>query len=177
VTALAPATDRVASLRAEFDSVFALPPRDAREEWTDMLAVTVHEDAYAMRLSELAGLYVDKPVTPLPAAGTTVRGLVGFRGAVVVVYDLAALLGAPRAASCRWLVAAADNPAVALAFARFDGHVRASADQIAVAEAGSRSPWREVLHVDGAVRPIVSLSTVLERIVGPAESGRRSNQP
>jgi purine-binding chemotaxis protein CheW len=177
VTAFAPAGLRVDALRTEFDSVFALPPRAALDEWTELLAIAVGDDPYALRLSELAGLYADKPVTPLPGAPADVRGLAGFRGAVVVVYDVAALLGAPRAAACRWLVAAAANPAVALAFARFEGHMRARPEQIAVADdTGPGAPWNEVLHADQAVRPIVSVPALLELIERPTRPSRQGSE-
>jgi purine-binding chemotaxis protein CheW len=164
-------------LRTEFDSVFALPPLVELEQGVDLLAIAVGDDPYALRLSELAGLYVDKPVTPLPAAPAGVRGLAGFRGAVVVVYDVAALLGAPMAVACRWIVATAANPAVALAFGRFDGHVQARPDQIAVArDAGADTPWREVLDAGETIRPIVSISTVLDRIERPAWPSREGSR-
>jgi purine-binding chemotaxis protein CheW len=173
VTALASVGTHVEALRAEFDTVFAQPPRAEREQWTDLLAVAIGDERYALRLSELAGLHVDKPVTALPAAPAAVRGLAGFRGAVVVVYDLAVLLGAPRPTSCRWIVTSVANPAVALAFGRFDGHVRVQDEQIAVSDdTGAGAPWHEVLHADGTVRPIVSVPALLERIERPVGSAR-----
>ena len=49
--------------------------------------------AYAIRLSEIAGLHADKKITRVPGSHAALRGIAGFRGAMLPVYDLHVLLG------------------------------------------------------------------------------------
>jgi purine-binding chemotaxis protein CheW len=92
-------------------------------------------------------------------------GIAGFRGAVLPVYDLAMLLGYPRAISPRWLVAIAVTP-VALAFDSFDGYLNVR-DAAIVPEARPEERERhvrEVVQTVDLVRPLISLASVLEWI-------------
>jgi len=153
--------DRVLALRAEFDSAFAAPLRPARDQWTDLLTIRVGTTPYALRADELAGLHVDKTVTAVPGAPAAVRGLAGFRGSVVVVWDLAVLLGGAAEPGARWIVVAAADPEAAFSFGGFDGHVRV--DGAAIAPDDDTSPHPTV-SVDGVVRTIVALPALLAEI-------------
>jgi len=81
------------------------------------------------------------------------------------VYDLRVLLGHPKAGTPRWLLVSAP-PQVALAFDRFDGHLRVPRVAIASAEpSDARSPHlRETVRSEGLVRPIIGIASVLEAI-------------
>jgi purine-binding chemotaxis protein CheW len=166
MTALAPVSaDRVSELRADFDAAFAQPARPERNEWVDLLAIRVGDVPYAVRVADLAGIYVDKAITAVPGSPAAVRGLAGFRGAVVVVYDLAVLLGGAGGAAGRWIAAAAADNQVAFAFTQFDGHVRVDSDAFALgADDADGSRARETVHVSGVVRPIIRVSTLLDTI-------------
>ena len=53
-------------------------------------------DPHALRINDIAGLYADMKITPCPSPVPAVaRSSPAFRGEVVPVYDLAALLGYP----------------------------------------------------------------------------------
>ncbi|AEV86025.1 chemotaxis protein CheW [Actinoplanes sp. SE50] len=156
-------TDRVLSrverLRAEFDHSFAVPLRTLDDESVELLAVGVGGRAYALRLSQTSGLYPNRPVTPLPTTVPALRGLAGFAGVVVPVYDLAALLGHPIAEQPRWLVLAAGSPPLALAFHQLDHHVRVpSADVVdGSGAASSRGCLRGMVRLPDGDRPIVDV--------------------
>ena len=64
-------TDRIAELRDAFDSAFARTPLLAADDHEDLLAIRVGGNSYAVRLSEVSGLYADKLVTALPGAPRT----------------------------------------------------------------------------------------------------------
>jgi purine-binding chemotaxis protein CheW len=167
VTSLAiPTTERVSHLREAFDSTFALPPRIA-DESVDLLAIRVAGTPYALRLDEIAGLYVDKVVTPVPGCPPSLRGIAGFRGTVVVVYDLRALLGGARGGPCRWLVTVAAESMLAFAFDHFEGHRRVPVSAIA-GEQGAETV-REAVQLGDLMRPIVRLSMLIDRITKPRE--------
>jgi purine-binding chemotaxis protein CheW len=156
---------RAAALRQAFDASFAQAPVVAARAAHDLLALTVGGDGYVIAIQEIAGLAVDRPLTPLPTPVPELTGLAALRGAIVPVYDLALLLGYPRPASARWLAVAAGAP-LALAFERFDGYVRRPAADITFEAAdGIRGGHvRAIARADGWARPVVTVHAVLETI-------------
>jgi chemotaxis signal transduction protein len=174
-------SDRVAALRLAFDRSFASVPAPANTSHLDLLAIRVGTTPYALRIAEIAGLFADKPIAPLPTMVPELLGIIGHRGAILPVYDLGALLGDPsiaatNGASPRWLALAAGKP-IALAFARLDGHARIANDALVLQDGDAHAGHdrgdrtvRPVRHVreharlDDRVRPIVSIASVLEAI-------------
>jgi purine-binding chemotaxis protein CheW len=150
---------RIERLRREFDRSFAEPVRRHDEEHVELLAVRAGGRPYALRLAQTAGLYPDRPVTPLPGPLPALLGLAGFAGTVVPVYDLAALLGHPAAERPRWLVLATGGPPLGLAVHVLDGHVRVAADAIVAEQAREGLPGclRGIVGLDGASRPLVDV--------------------
>ncbi|TMH05963.1 MAG: chemotaxis protein CheW [Betaproteobacteria bacterium] len=130
-----------------------------------MLAIRLRGDPYALRLAGIAGLFADKPLTRLPGSAREFLGLAGFRGTVVPVYDLRALLGHGRTEAPRWLVVAA-GAIVALAFDGFDGYLKLPPERIAPSAAGDACFHVHELArpADGALRPLVNLGSVLMAI-------------
>ncbi len=155
-------TDSAATLRRAFDRSFGLPPPAAHAAFEDFLAIRMGGAAYAVRLSEIAGLHSGRTVVPIPRTAPELLGIVGLRGTVVPVFDLRGLLGCPEGAHPRWLMLARAPQPVALAFEQFDGHVR-----IAGAPVPALTTSR---HISGAVlvagvpRPIIDMASLLEAI-------------
>lgn len=154
-------------LRQTFDRSFARVPHTETD--TDivenLLAVRVGSRPYVLRLAEVSGLFVDKKITWLPSPMSELLGIAGLRGTVLPVYDLGMLLGCTRAAAPRWLLVTAATP-VGLAFDGFDGYLSVRLETIVPevrAEAHERHV-REVVQADHLVRPLVSLTSVLETI-------------
>ena len=156
---------RAAELRLAFDRAFAEPIRLDTSLKVDLLAVRVDTQAFAIRLSEISGLFADKKITPVPGSHAALRGIAGFRGAIVPVYDLQILLGHSSTATPRWLVIAAAAP-VGLAFEAFEGQLRVSQD--AILPQPSRPEFRgyarEFLRTENFVGPIMHLPSVLDAI-------------
>jgi chemotaxis signal transduction protein len=156
---------RAGELRLAFDRAFAEPIRLDTTLKVDLLAVRVDGRAFAIRLSEINGLFADKKITPVPGSHAALRGIAGFRGAIVPVYDLQILLGHSSTATPRWLVIAAAAP-VALAFEAFEGQLRVSQD--AILPQPSRPEFRgyarEFLRTENFVGPIMHLPSVLDAI-------------
>lgn len=150
---------RAGQLRDQFDRSFAEPVRRRDVEYVELLAVQAGGSPYALRLSQTSGLYPDRPVTPLPGPLGALLGVAGFGGTIVPVYDLAALLGHPVPARPRWLVRAAGEPPLAVAFHELDGHIRVPAASI-IAETGggaARGSVRGMVPLADGIRPIVDL--------------------
>jgi purine-binding chemotaxis protein CheW len=176
---------RLAELREEFDRSFADPPRSAVAGHDDLLAIRAGGVRYALRLTQAAGLFPDRPVTRLPGPLGALLGVAGFRGAIVPVYDLAAVLGTGGTPGRRtddehgprWLVLAAGQPAVALAFAELDGHLRIPSDGLVeeVAGHGPHGCLRGIVPLPGGARPIVDVPAV--RAAVAAAVGRVTAPP
>jgi chemotaxis signal transduction protein len=161
-------TGRAAELRRDFDRSFAVAPMSADAARQDLLAVCLATRRFALRLSDIAGLFVDKKVVSVPGSGPTLLGIAGFRGALAPVYDLQKILGlaaiqAP-GARARWLVIAAEAP-VAFAFEAFEGQLRVSPAAIRAQAANDRQGFTTCfVETEGVLRPIIELSSVLKLI-------------
>jgi purine-binding chemotaxis protein CheW len=184
-------TSRLAELRESFDRSFADPPRQEVAGYDDLLAIRVGGLRYALRLTQAAGLFPDRPVTRLPGPLPALLGVAGFRGAIVPVYALAAVFGTGSTDAGegvsgkrpRWLVLAAGNPPVALAFEGLDGHLRVPRD-VLVEEATGHGPHgclRGIVPLADGARPIVDVPAVraavldaVQRVAAPstAHEGR-----
>jgi purine-binding chemotaxis protein CheW len=158
-------SERAAELRREFDRAFAEPFRPGTTAREDLLGMRAGAQAYAIRLCEIAGLHAGKKITRVPGSDTALCGIAGFRGALLPVYDLQALLGHSSAETPRWLVIAAAAP-IALAFEAFEGHLRASRDEIVPQSVRPEVPRyaRELVRTKNFIGPILHLPFVLEAI-------------
>jgi chemotaxis signal transduction protein len=155
---------RAAQLRRDFDSSFAKPPLAGGETGQDLLAIRLGTRRFAIQLSEIAGLYADKKITPVPGAAAGMLGIAGFRGLILPVYDLQVLLDRSSSSASRWLVVAAGAP-VAFSFEAFEQQLRVSPRAIKRERARAKSGFtREFIQTDGVLRPIIELSSVLEAV-------------
>lgn len=154
-------------LRAAFDGSFA-EARRAPEEIEDVLAIVVGGLPHAIRMQEIASLFVDRAITPVPTRRSEVIGISGFRGAFVPVFDLAVLLGHPPAVAPRWIVVAATAP-IALAFGGFEQHLRVARDAIVPYAVVERSPvhLRDIVRANGQLRPLIGITSLIDVITRP----------
>lgn len=168
----APLDERVARLRRSFDEAFAAPAVAATGDVESLLALSIAGHPYAIRISELSGLFVERKVVPLPGSGPECLGLAGIRGALVPVYRLSALLGYRGLDEpSRWLVLCRADDPVALSFTELGGHLRASRSQLVATEGAAIGPHvGESVRIDETLRSVVRISTVLQEI-------RRKAQP
>lgn len=167
--------EQAAKLRTAFDRAFAAPLRPDAAITYDLLAIRVGAEPYAVRLSDVNGLFVDRRITRIPGNNTSLLGIAGFRGAIVPAYSLSALLGQSQPQAPRWLVIAAAPP-VALAFDLFEGHLRATADAILPQQSHAqiRGYAPNFVRNGGIVRPILDLVSVVEALVQePSEPTHR----
>jgi chemotaxis signal transduction protein len=156
---------RAAELRRDFDRGFAEPPLVGSDTRQNLLAIRLGARRLAIRLSEIAGLYADKKITPVPGATTGMLGIAGFRGAILPVYDLQSLLHLSSSQAPRWLVVAAAAP-VAFSFEAFEEQMRVPADSIKCEQTEAKSSFmKEFIQTEGVLRPIIQLSAVLKAVM------------
>lgn len=160
------AATRAEQLREEFEASFANAPAVKRDERRDLLAIRVGRGAFALHLADVKGLFLDKPITSLPTPISELLGIASFRGGLVAVYDLRALLGFETTGSARGLVLVSHRgKLVGLAFDALEGHRRELPEAFAPAE---DRHVREVLKTETDARAIVDVASVLAAIEGRA---------
>jgi purine-binding chemotaxis protein CheW len=131
----------------------------------ELLAIQAGAHACGLRLNDIAGLFVDKRITRVPHSAGALRGVAGFRGALVPVYDLQALFTYGRAQQPRWLVIVSDK-LLALAFDTFVRQLRVEPAQIVPHSTRIQVPGftREFVRSQTFTGPILHLPSVLEAI-------------
>lgn len=159
-------TSHVEILRANFDRGFAEPVREMLRETDDFLAIRVGGDPYALRLAEITRVFVDRRITPVPSRAAHLLGVAGFRGALVPIYDLAAVLRRPSTAAPRWTIIVDAPTPLGLGFEHFESHRRVDRASVVVdSRSGEgRSYTRAALHDDGVVRPILDLRSIFDSL-------------
>jgi chemotaxis signal transduction protein len=159
-----------AALRNTFDAGFAAATVSRTEQLEGLLAIRVGSDPYALRISQIAGLHADLRIVAIPSPVAEVLGIVGLRGTMAPVYDLAALLRYPPATSPRWMVLAVGSQPVGLAFEGFEAHVQVDQASLVGDEhkaSGSATTQRHLrgsVRVGGVLRPIIHIASLVEMI-------------
>ncbi|HEX9707391.1 MAG TPA: chemotaxis protein CheW [Steroidobacteraceae bacterium] len=169
---------RAAEFRAAFDRTFAEPIRIETARTTDLLAIRVAGDRYALALAQVAKLLGGPRVTPVPGPVAELVGIASDRSVIFPVYDLGRLLGREASEGAPyWIVVAAGPVAMGFAFDGFDGHVRVRNDAIVARPPGDagRRFLREVVETPAAALPLIDIPSVIESIeatVRGAASGK-----
>jgi purine-binding chemotaxis protein CheW len=170
VIGTAPVVGTAAALRSAFDESFAVAAASKLERLEGLLAIRVGGDPYVLRLSQITGLYADRRIVAVPSPVVQLLGIVGLRGMMSPVYDLAALLRYPPAVSPRWMVLAGGSQPVGFAFEGFDAHVQVSEASLVSGEdqpvgaVTTRQHARGSIRVAGALRLIIQIASVVETI-------------
>jgi purine-binding chemotaxis protein CheW len=157
--------DRATTMRQAFDQSFAEARSPDLKAGEDLLAIRVGPEPYALRLSEIGGLFADRKIVQIPGGTPALLGIAGFRGAIVPVYDLDQLLGHRPVRAWRWLAMAAGTR-VAFAIDTLDGllHVAPGAIVRQQADRQPRQHVREFACTAELVRPIVYLRSILDAV-------------
>ncbi len=159
---------RAAELRHAFDAAFAQPTVASVETASEgFLLVRIDATGYALRLSEIAGVFAGRKIVPLPSTLGEQLGLTAVRGAILPVYDLGALLGRARASAPRWLAVTASTPPLALAFDALERHARVALDALAPASGqalGDDGALSQVLRAGDTIYPVVRTTALIDAL-------------
>jgi chemotaxis signal transduction protein len=165
-----PLSQRAAALRQSFDQAFAQAPAGAAASSQAFLAVGIGGDDYALRLSDVTELYVDKKVVPLSSHSPDLLGIASFRGVLVPIFDLRLLLGYSASAWPRWLVLTQLDLSVGLAFDRLDGYLTVTSDAVVPAAETRRKHLAEAVSADGLARPVIDVASIVNSIGAQLQS-------
>lgn len=163
-----PWVDKVMAMRRAFDESFTSLPLPEGQPQADVVAIRVEGRPYALPLADLRAIVADRRLVALPSAAPDFLGLAGWRGTLVPVFDLAALLGHGRSrAAPRWLaVCRAGTGTVGLAVDAYEGIFRVPTSALHAAQAASAEAGAApgvVPHADGH-RPLVPLPAIIAKL-------------
>ncbi len=162
------------SLREQFDRSFALAPTLPATGSVNLLMICIGSERHAIRLADISGLHADRRILALPSAMPELLGVTGFRGQIVPVYQLAALLGKSGGAAPRWLALLQASAPLAFAFDTFETHICATAQQLIVsADGGAREPVCEAVRTDDGVVPVLQIRALAEQIERRTDQSQR----
>jgi chemotaxis signal transduction protein len=157
--------DRATLLRREFDDSFSKPLAGIAEETESLLALRAGGGNYAVRLAEIAGLFVDRRTIRLPSPVAEFLGVASLRHELVPVYSLRSMLRhTPGGELPRWLMLARGAHPVAFAFEEFDGYLQVPVSGVmASRDAASAHVPHTVVGADG-MRGVVSIASLLKTL-------------
>ena len=155
-----------ADLRLEFDQGFAQPASVARDDAVSFIGLEIDGDAYALRVGDISGLFVDRRIVGLPGPLPELLGIAGLRGGIVAVYSVRRLLGYEEAggAAPRWLAHAGKGPSLGLAFHDFGGHFRVPKASVLPSSEGSRPHVFEAVLGDDRRWGVIDIASVLTTV-------------
>jgi chemotaxis signal transduction protein len=160
------ATQSLTALRSAFDQTFAAPARGRVEDLVSLLTIDIGNHPFALRTAELSGLVADRRVVPVPSRRPELLGLIGLRGTLVPVFDLARLLGVPRHdPEPRWLALADRENPVAFAFDRLEGYIDVPPACLYAGVTELRQPCvGHLVQAGPVVRGLIELPPLIETI-------------
>jgi chemotaxis signal transduction protein len=164
---------RLAELRAAFDEAFALPPPPPVQAQTEFALVVAGAGRYAIRMSEMAGLEVDRKIVPMPEGPHGLLGLSAVEGQLIPVFELGALLGGgERGGAPRWIALHRGQELVGLAFDEFQGSRRVASEAVHELEPTTERTLlsHQAIQVDSGLVHVLDLGLV---VAGVARGGRQ----
>ena len=165
-----PLSQRAAALRQAFDQTFATAPDGAAASSHAFLAVGIGGDNYALRLSDVTELHVDKKVVPLSSYSPDLLGIASFRGILIPIYDLSLLLGYGASVRARWLVLTKHNLSIGLAFDRLDGYLNLASEAVVPATETRRKYLVEAVSAAGIARPVIDVVSIVKTVKAQVQS-------
>ena len=163
---------KLEELRDSFDSSFSRPPPAQKDPGEALLRLRVGGMSLAVRLGELSGLHLMPRLVRLPGGPASLLGLVGIRGQLFAVHDLAALLGQSSRETPGWLLLAGGSRRVGLAATGFEGQLRMTAEQRHQDGVSSPHPLlaTRVLLADGTLLPVLDTDALVRQLEEAAHS-------
>lgn len=159
------ATKPAGRLHEEFDRSFATPFAETRIEVEQILAIRLKGDLHGLRVREIDGVERAASIVPLRADSPGLLGLSGYRGAILPVYDLGALLGYEEAREApRWLFLCGKGDPIALAVVEFAGYVTVPATAFHAPHGSPRRHVERFARIGDAVGAIVSVPSIVRGI-------------
>jgi chemotaxis signal transduction protein len=166
-----------ARLKAEFDDAFTWPHAPQAPAVVDLLVIGVGERGYALELSSVRALHADRKLVPVPSPRADLLGLVGVRGVVAPVYDLALLLGHAAPAAPRWLAHVRAPVPFAVGFEHFERHLRLPRAELSPAREGHSAFAHASARTERGLLPVIDLLMIFESVTRRPAAPERREEP
>lgn len=158
----------VADLRGAFDRAFAEPERGAAPAAVDFLEIRVAEQAYLLRLEQVASLHAERKLVRVPSPRPELLGLFGLRGSVVPTYHLGRLLGRAAGLAPRWVAVARAPEPFAIAFEHFEAYLRLPLAGVVTAGGAERPFTGGNVSTPAGPRPWLDLAGLAAYVARPS---------
>ncbi|SEU02246.1 chemotaxis protein CheW [Stigmatella erecta] len=167
---------RLAELREEFDLSFSRPPARVDTRWEVLLRLRVAGTALTVPLERLSGLHILARVVALPGSPAGLLGLVGLRGQLVAVHDLAYRLGLPSDEKPHWMVLCGGERRMGLAVGGFEGQLRVTPEQIQPNAGEAPRPYlrASVARPDAPPLPVLDVDALVKDLLDGAAAPRNT---
>lgn len=166
---------RVEDLRRAFDDAFAREAVVPRRDRISVILLRSGGAAYALRVSEMAALAVDRKIMPLPGAPPALAGLAGIEGRLVGVYAIGALLGQPwDRKQLRWIATHGMSDVVGLGFEELVGYVEVEREALYVPQERSGAFLAEAFRHGGTVVHLVDVAAIARSVRDRVSTAGRS---
>lgn len=155
----------LAELRLAFDQSFSAPVEAGKGDLVSLIAMRTAGELLALRSDQIGGIARVRRIVAVPSRIRELVGIMGMRGALVPVFNLASLLGADGPSGpCSWVALAHGESPAALAFEEFEGQVEVAKTCLYEAEGPPRRYVRQLAQIGAAVRAVIDVPSVVEAI-------------
>jgi len=156
----------VGEVRREFDNTFAAPPAGPPADRESLITLRVAGEAFAVRTMHITAVVNGRRIMPVPTRVAGLLGITALRGALLPVYDLAALLGLPAGAGPgAWLMLTNRETPVGFTFHEFEGQMEIERACLSESgSAGSRKHLCAMARVGTANRAVIDVPGLVEEI-------------
>lgn len=157
-------TKRAESLRSTFDERFRAPASPEQEATVDVLCVAVGHERVGVLIAETSQIVARPVVVRVPDAEAGCLGVLGHRGRLVAVFELAPDLGRTTLAAGESIVLVARrDPSVGFAAGRVLGYHRARRSQLIAPPDGSDASRLGTLTA-GEPFVVLSIDELVDRL-------------
>lgn len=141
-------------------STYATRALRAEPATVDLLVVVFDEDAYALRIAELATVQRTGEVAPFTHGGHACAGVTCVNGRLVVLHDLATLLG-HRTGEQRFVAVSRFDPHAGIVMPPVDAYLRVPAAAILESTRSGTDPRIATIEHEGRCFTLLDLEQLL----------------
>lgn len=160
-----PRLDRLAELRRVFDLTFQQPYPLKTNDVEPMIAFRTAGVALAVKVQHITGVIKREVILPVPSIVPELLGVAVARGALVPVFNLAALLELPPSGEPQWFLLVNRETPIALAIDELEGRVEVERAHCYVDETSShRKHVHQLAKVGPMVRAVIDVPGLMQAI-------------
>ena len=162
---------RIDGLRRAFDEAFSRPLELADSARRELLTVLCGGERLALDASELSLVEPHSKCTWLPGAPAHCLGVTGLRGRLVVVYDLAGMLGYGKAERSPAVLVSRLEPSLGVGVEKIERYVRLDGTKVRKLDCAEDEPLFAAALLETGTVPMLGLNRLVNRIKAQVGDG------